>query len=177
MNKKQATRLAKLATFLKTVREKEWDYSSIQKIVSVDLCTTIKNGEKKINKLTCNSTACALGWCPILFPKNFRSDILVKIDEVKKANDTEEVQDILDADINVSIKCENGWKACNCSLNDNEIAKFFGITEQEMLELFFNWEPKLLYGVEEMCQVKPKMITKYINTILSRYGYGDLCQN
>ena len=61
MKKLHAKRLMKLAHFLLTVPDEMFGFATIVK------------GEKTPRKeMDCGSTACALGWCPVLWPKLVR---------------------------------------------------------------------------------------------------------
>lgn len=68
MNKTQASRLLTLAYFLKTQVPKE----------NFDMETVIHQTdesippEKQLQEGFCGTTACAMGWCPIVFPKDWR---------------------------------------------------------------------------------------------------------
>lgn len=61
MKKLHAQRLMKLANFLLTVPDEMFGFATIVK------------GQKTPRKeMDCGSTACALGWCPVLWPKLVR---------------------------------------------------------------------------------------------------------
>lgn len=103
MRQRCKERLLKLAAFLKTVPEKHFNLSSF---VSFDAgydylnALQIKTKEQCINNLTkvgktlkenpiCGSTACAVGWCPTVFPRSFIWDVNETVrlkNNLKKAN-------------------------------------------------------------------------------------------
>ncbi len=76
MKKKYKDRLLKLAAGLKKVPNKYFDLSYITDMTVSDSITTFNERLKKMAKLEpkCGTTACAIGWCPAIFPRTFEWD-------------------------------------------------------------------------------------------------------
>lgn len=59
-------RLLKLANFLDALPRKKFDLCSYVNTENVDDDVSVKK-----NLLNCGTTACAIGWCPTVFPRHF----------------------------------------------------------------------------------------------------------
>lgn len=117
MNKK---RLLKLADFLEVLPENKFDYSSIV------------SGEDVPRKtFDCGSTACAVGWCPIAFPRSFKyhkTRLGINLWAQKNGRRFGDV-------IRLSVYLENP-----------ELESFFGLQQSEVVGLFW---PGYQYRIQE----------------------------
>ncbi len=78
LTKVEKERLTKLANHLKTVPQKlfDLDYIVDVRFDDLDADDLQKERENKLKKmakqeLNCGTTACAIGWCPVVFPRSF----------------------------------------------------------------------------------------------------------
>jgi hypothetical protein len=71
MNRTHKRRLLKLADFLATqVKPEKFDLTTfVNKVNEYGGCRVFTNPE---DYTKCGTTACAVGWCPIVFPKTFK---------------------------------------------------------------------------------------------------------
>lgn len=175
MNQKQANRLVKLAEFLLTVPKEKWDFSSFEELKSVNVCTTETRDDEVVSKISCGTTACALGWCPTLFPKNFKAGLFDKINEALKNKDIEILKDLMldGKNFDLQVKYKGEWSDDYYEDNydgdafDDGVAEFFGITTDEVHRLFLTNNS---YGIAYE-KVTPQMVSKAIYKVLDKYGY------
>jgi hypothetical protein len=140
-----------LAQFLEKLPETQWDYCSIR-YIDVD-----KKVVKNDIKVTCNTCACALGWCPSVFPKNFKSEL--EIDEIVDGRN----------DLFVSFKDKDGdWVDAADSYDTHE---FFGLDEDTFEKLFLASDTEDFYGTSSMARVTKEKVAKKIYQIVLDKGY------
>lgn len=113
MNLVQANRCIKLAEFLENLPDEKFDFNLIRE---EEYELLVKNNKVK---LECKTVACAMGWCPEVFPDKFES----KIDE--------NYSDGMNVNVICDIKLKNSEK-----FNEVAAAQFFGLS-QEMSEKIF----------------------------------------
>lgn len=125
MKKFHKDRLLKLANFLRELPRKAFDLSVLAKIPteSEDACPVNSTKQKA---LSCGTVACAMGWCPTIFPRQIAW-------EISEFADWENDNNTIDASIVLKDNPEN---------KDFQAAiEFFGLNNvEEAYYLFHPWE-------------------------------------
>lgn len=155
MNLAQANRLVTLANFLESLPETQWDYSLIREF---------KFGEKELDlnkrkvKVTCNTVACAIGWCPTIFPKQFKAELRTEINTSGENS------------LNVFL-CHNNTDV-NVQLNNgNIVGNFFGLSASDYYKLFLGSDSEKTYGNYELEFVTKKQVVERIYSLVKEAGY------
>lgn len=169
MNQTQADRLMKLANFLEQLPENEFEYGTIREIRTeaeneldeqVDLLNPKAN---YLSPITCNTVACALGWCPNIFKEFTVEEQEITLQEVIDQGSIDIVilydgDDATDSDYNYS-EGEDVYKA----------SKFFGISNDDYYDLFLN--SYSYYHRGEYTEVTKAMVVNRIHNLLNAGGY------
>lgn len=159
MNLEQANRCVKLAQFLETLKENKWDYSNIR-------LNSYEEGEKKITedgiciKAKCNTTACALGWCPEVFPDKFRPNI-IEYDLIDNMLFGGEI------DVEIENKCGNKWNR----VTNKNLSNWFGFSEEVVDKVFWGDDTQGFYNKERMSDVTAKDVAKKLYDLVRKAGY------
>ena len=112
MQMKDAKKLIRLAVFLENLPPERFNFRHI-----VD-----SNTWEGHQNLSCGTTACAIGWCPTIWPKHLK---LVPYEDYKSS-------------VVVVLKNEVPESVCPSERDTfkSDISKFFGITAEETRQLF-----------------------------------------
>ena len=74
----RADRLLKLADFLDTVDEKKFNYCVWGQIDAMGEFEPVEGTSittEELLKVNCNTSACALGWCPTVWPEEWTNAV------------------------------------------------------------------------------------------------------
>lgn len=147
MNHVQANRLVKLANFLENLPDENWDYSTIR-TYNKSVCEI-----DETRKISCGTTACAIGWTPNVFPEHIGC-------KVTYSSVYESIIDLtvyLKKDKNLDIRY---WAA-----------DFFGLSRREVELVFLAKDCYNFYGVLNPEKVTRKMVANKLYEIVKNNGY------
>lgn len=147
INSVQANRLVKLANFLENLPDEMWDYSVIR-TQDKRVCKT-----DKATKISCGTTACAIGWTPNVFPEHIGSKV-----EYDSVYDTV-------IDLTVYLK-KNKNLEIRCWASD-----FFGLSKRDVGLIFLAEDCYNFYGVSNPENVTRKMVADKLYEIVKYNGY------
>ncbi len=139
MNLTSANNCAKLYNYLTLViRPEQWTYETVRKLVKNGM--VVDSGQ-----IVCETVGCALGWCPSVFPEDFKLMIY--------------------GPTKISVKFHNE----NLGTSE-EVIDFFGVTDDEFDKLFWGRDCEEYYG-KDFDKVTPKDVARKLKEVVNKYGY------
>ena len=141
MNATQQKRLLKLADALENEVPKE--SFNMGHWIHTDNGMTFPEIKANLLASKCNTSACIIGWCPIIFPKHFKYDRTWAVIELVGEED---------------------------ATHEHHMQSFFGLTYKESQIIYPGWFSEYRYvRFFEEATITPKLAAKAIRDIVAQY--------